>query len=66
MKKTSYIILSLLILLTLLFGCTRNEKLSIRICGYSDSIPENPHKLEYQDWSKDAFIDSDAEKKSHR
>lgn len=63
MKKTSYIILSLLILLTLLFGCTQNEKLSIRICGYSDSIPENPHKLEYQDWSKDAFIDSDAEKK---
>ena len=64
MRKPSYIIFSLLILVTLLFGCTQNEKLSIRICGYSDSIPGNPHKLEYKPWSKGAFIDSDAEKKS--
>lgn len=63
MRKPSYIIFSLLILVTLLFGCTQSEKLSIRICGYSDSIPGNPHKLEYKPWSKGAFIDSDAEKK---
>lgn len=63
MRKARYIIFSLLMLITLLISCTQNEKFSIRACGCSGSIPENPHKLEYQAWSKDAFIDSDAEKK---
>ena len=61
MRKISCIII-LLVLLGTLFGCTKKDELSIRVCGYSDSIPENPHKLEYQDWSKDAFVDSEAEK----
>lgn len=38
------------------------EKLSIKICGYSDSIPGISHELEYQDWSKNAFIDQEAQK----
>ena len=38
------------------------EKLSIKICGYSDSVSGIAHELEYKDWSQDAFIDSDAEK----
>lgn len=63
MRKTSCIIMILLLLGTLLVGCAKKDELSIKVCGYSDSIPENPHKLEYQDWSKDAFVDSKAEKK---
>lgn len=63
MRKASYMIVSLLILATLLIGCTQNGNRLIRVCGYSGSIPENPHKLEYRAWSKDTFIDSDAKKK---
>ena len=54
MRKISCIII-LLVLLGTLFGCTKKDELSIRVCGYADSIPENPHKLEYQDWSKDGW-----------
>ena len=63
MRKISCIIMLLVLLGTLFVGCAKKDELSIRVCGYSDSIPENPHKLEYQDWSKDAFVDSKAEKK---
>lgn len=63
MRKASYIIFLFLLVVSLFISCTQNKNLSIKICGYSDSITENPHKLEYQAWSKDAFIDSDAEKK---
>lgn len=62
MRKISCIIMLLVLLGTLFVGCAKKDELSIRVCGYSDSIPENPHKLEYQDWSKDAFVDSKAEK----
>ena len=62
MRKASCIIMSLLLLIALFVACTKKNDLSIRICGYSDSIPENPHKLEYQDWSKDAYVDSRAKK----
>lgn len=62
MKKSSYIILSLLLLITLFTGCAKSDGLSIKVCGYSDSLPENPHKLEYREWSKDTFTDSKANK----
>ncbi len=63
MRKVSFIIMSLLVLLALFAGCTKEDGLTIRICGYSDSIPENPHKLEYKDWSENTFVDSKAQKK---
>ena len=62
MRTVSCIIISLLLFMTLFTGCTKKDELSIRICGYSDSIPENSHKLEYQEWSEEAFVDSKAEK----
>lgn len=62
MRTVSFIIISLLLFMTLFTGCTKKDELSIRICGYSDSIPENSHKLEYQEWSEEAFVDSKAEK----
>lgn len=62
MRKTSCIILLVLLLGTLFAGCAKKDELSIQVCGYSDSIPENPHKLEYNDWSKDAYFNSKAEK----
>ncbi|MGM9681408.1 MAG: hypothetical protein ACI3XR_07880 [Eubacteriales bacterium] len=34
----------------------------IRMCGFSDSVPEAQHKLEFDEWSKGYFYDSDAEK----
>ncbi len=62
MKKISCILITLMLLVASFTGCTKNDGLSnglsIKICGYSDSIPENPHKLEYQDWSQDSFVDS--------
>lgn len=62
MKKISCLVVSVLLLVGLFTGCKNNDGLSIRICGYSDSIPENPHKLEFKDWSKEAFVDGKAEK----
>ena len=64
MKKINCIILSLMLLVTAFVGCDRPEEnaLTIQICGYSDSIPENPHELEFQDWSEDRFDDSKAKK----
>lgn len=62
MRTVSCIIISLLLFMTLFTGCAKKDELSIRICGYSDSIPENSHKLEYQEWSEEAFVDSKAEK----
>lgn len=62
MKKASCIIISLLLLTTLLLGCSRNNNLSIKICGYSDSIPQAPHELEFEAWSEDAFFDSNVDK----
>ena len=50
MKKVSCILLTLMLLVASFAGCTKKDGLSIKICGYSDSIPENPHKLEYKDW----------------
>ena len=60
MKKVSCILLTLMLLVASFAGCTKKDGLSIKICGYSDSIPENPHKLEYKDWGKDSFVDSAA------
>ncbi len=62
MKKINYIMLPLLLLAVLFTGCAKNEGLSIKICGYSDSLSENPHKLEYNKWSKGDFVDSKAKK----
>lgn len=68
MKKISCIILSLMLLVTVFMGCEKRDEqpegnmLTIRICGYSDSIPENPHELEFQDWSGDRFVDSKVKK----
>ncbi len=74
MKKIVYIILSSMLLLTAFVGCRESEEpsakdnqpqentLTIRICGYSDSVPENPHELEFSDWSQDRYNDSKAEK----
>ncbi len=62
MKRISCIILLVLLFTVLFAGCSKNDELSIRICGYSDSIPENSHKLEYKDWSKGTFTDFKAKK----
>ena len=62
MRTVRCMIISLLLFMTLFAGCTKKDELSIRICGYSDSIPESSHKLEYQEWSEEAFVDSKAEK----
>ncbi len=43
-------------------GCSKNDELSIKICGFSDSISANPHKLEYDEWNKSFFNDSKAKK----
>lgn len=63
MKKITFIIISLLALIMMLSGCSQNDGYSIKICGFSDSISEAAHKLEYSEWSKDSFIDSKAEKR---
>ena len=63
MKIISSIITTLLILNTIFTGCNQSNTLSIQICGYSDSLPESAHKLEFDDWSKDAFVDSKAQQK---
>lgn len=65
MKKIICTIISLLLLGTLFAGCAKKEKkdeLSIKICGYSDSITGTAHKLEYRGWSKGTFIDAKADK----
>lgn len=74
MKKIIYIILSLMLLLTAFVGCKESEDpsakddqpqentLTIKICGYSDSISEISHELEFKDWSEDRFDDSKAKK----
>ncbi len=62
MKKVSYIIILLVLLTTLLMGCSRNNELSIKICGYSDSIPQVSHELEFEVWSKDTFFASNVDK----
>ena len=45
-------------------GCNRSQgnALTIRICGYSDSISAISHELEFSDWSQDRYNDSKAEK----
>ena len=62
MKKLSCLMIAVLLLMILFSGCMKKDEFSVKICGYSDSIPENPHKLEYKDWSQEAFVDSKAEK----
>lgn len=74
MRKISCIILSLMLLATVFMGCRESDEplakddlpessaLTIRICGYSDSVPESPHELEFSDWSQDRYNDSKAEK----
>ena len=64
MRKISCIILSLMLLVTAFVGCNRSkgDALTIRICGYSDSISEISHELEFKDWSEDWYEDPKAKK----
>lgn len=52
----------MLILTALLAGCVREANPSIQVCGFSDSISENPHTLEYSEWSKGFFQKENVEK----
>lgn len=62
MKVTKILVLFLLIMATFLSACSKQEGYSIKICGFSDSIPEAKHTLEYKEWSKGYFSDPKAKK----
>lgn len=62
MRKMIYIILSLVLPITVLSGCSVNNNYSIKICRYSDSISESSNQSEFQDWNKGPFDDPTAKK----
>lgn len=62
MKITKIFVLFLLITVTLFSGCSKQKGYSIKICGFSDSIPEAKHAMEYKEWSNGAFFDSKIKK----
>ena len=62
MRKMIYIILSLVLPITVLSGCSVNNNYSIKICRYSDSISGSSNQSEFQDWNKGPFDDPTAKK----
>lgn len=62
MKNTKIFVLILLVTVTLLSGCSKQKGYSVKVCGFSDSIPEVKHSMEYKEWSNGAFFDKKTEK----
>ncbi len=44
---------------------TASENYTIRLCGFSDSVPSVTHQLAYHAWSMPSFVDEKAEKSIH-
>ena len=63
MKKVLSILILTVLLVASFSSCAQKKELSIKVCGYSDSIPENPHKLEFTDWNGGYFVDTKAKDK---
>ncbi len=62
MKRIILIVSIVMMLSSLLTGCAQDTGYSIKICGFSDSVPGVSHRLEYKKWSNDSFIDANAKK----
>ena len=62
MKKQIVSVLLIMFLLLPCFGCADKEAESneyiVKVCGFSDSIPETDHKLEYSLWSEGKYTDT--------
>lgn len=60
MKKIIFIFV--LLSLSLISGCTKEKKLSIKLCGYSHSIPGKTQKMEFDLWSIGMYVEKNEKK----
>jgi len=55
-RKISFAILTMITFLFMFNGCSSNAY-SVKICGYSDSVPEIKTDLEYSKWTQGSYED---------